>query len=204
MLCDDCGFIARGIAARLVSRWQLALVCLFALLAASGKLTADRLYERASGTAAPAPPVHAVVPVHHPAAAAPAPYARLIERSASRHGLDPDLVRAVIAVESRYDPHARSARGALGLMQLMPATARALGIADPADPGQSIEGGSRYLRQLLDRFHGDVIAALAAYNAGPTALQSPESAPAETERFVENVLRRYAAYRSATALPAQG
>jgi soluble lytic murein transglycosylase-like protein len=90
----------------------------------------------------------------------------LIERAAARHGLAPDLIRSVIRTESAFDPRAVSPAGARGLMQLMPATAAELGVTDPFDPEQNIMAGTRYLRQLLDRYNGDLDHALAAYNWG--------------------------------------
>jgi soluble lytic murein transglycosylase-like protein len=94
-------------------------------------------------------------------------YEALIERHARRQHLDPDLVRAVIQVESGFDAHARSSQGAEGLMQLMPATAADYGVRDPYDPAENIRGGTAYLRDLLDRYGDDERLALAAYNAGP-------------------------------------
>ena len=94
----------------------------------------------------------------------------LVQEHSARQSLRPDLVRAVIQVESGFNPHARSPKGAMGLMQLMPATARDLGVRDAYDPGENIRGGTTYLRQLLDRFDGNEELALAAYNAGPNAV----------------------------------
>lgn len=115
---------------------------------------------------------------------------RLIQAAAIRHGVDADLVHAVIQAESDYDPNCRSSAGALGLMQLMPATARALGVSDPLDPAANIEGGVKYLRQQLDRFH-DVDLALAAYNAGPGAVLRYDGIPPyrETQAYVRRVLQ---------------
>ena len=131
-----------------------------------------------------------------PAAAAPAapggttPYDGLIDSSAARNGIDPALLRGLIRQESNFDPNAGSPAGAQGLTQLMPATAAALGVTDPRDPAQSIEGGARYLRQQLDQFGGDVPRALAAYNAGPGAVQRFGGVPPypETQSYVRNVL----------------
>lgn len=94
----------------------------------------------------------------------------LVQEHAARQSLRPDLVRAVIQVESGFNPRARSPKGAMGLMQLMPATARDLGVQNAYDPAENIRGGTIYLRQLLDRFEGDEELALAAYNAGPNAV----------------------------------
>jgi soluble lytic murein transglycosylase-like protein len=94
----------------------------------------------------------------------------LVREHAARHALRPELVRAVIQVESGFNPRARSPRGAMGLMQLMPATAREMGVRDAYDPADNIRGGTTYLRRLIDRFDGNEELALAAYNAGPDAV----------------------------------
>jgi soluble lytic murein transglycosylase-like protein len=105
-----------------------------------------------------------------PAARGNHPFEPLIRQHASRQGIRADLVRAVIQVESAFNPKAVSPKGAMGLMQLMPATARELGVVDPFNPAENIRGGVTYLRQLLDRYNDDEQLALAAYNAGPTAV----------------------------------
>jgi len=123
----------------------------------------------------------------------PGVLAPLVATWADRHQLDPKLVHAVIRAESGYDPRAVSAKGAIGLMQLMPATARELEIADPFDPAANIAGGTRYLRRMLDRFAGSVELALAGYNAGPEAVRQFGGIPpfAETRSYVQRVLRDY-------------
>jgi len=115
----------------------------------------------------------------------------LIVAAADRQGLSPALVKAVMLVESGFNPEAVSPKGALGLMQLMPATAKELGVSDPFDPAQNIEGGTTYLRRMVDRFGGDKSKAIAAYNAGPGAVQKHGGTPpfAETQFFVRNVIR---------------
>jgi len=113
--------------------------------------------------------------------------------AARRHGLDPDLVVAVAAVESGFRPTAVSPKGAQGVMQLMPGTARDLGVSDPLDPAANVDAGTRYLRDLLARFDGDLSKALAAYNAGPGAVARHQGVPPyrETRDYVKKVLRRY-------------
>lgn len=114
----------------------------------------------------------------------------LIGPIAARYNLSPELLRGVVAAESGFDPRAVSPAGAMGLMQLMPATARALGVNDPFDPAANLDGGARYLRQLLDRFQGDTRLALAAYNAGPGAVERYHGVPPykETRAYVQRVL----------------
>ena len=111
---------------------------------------------------------------------------------------DPSLVKAIIANESGFDANATSKVGAQGLMQLMPATAQAVGVRNAYDPAQNVAGGTRYLRGLLDRFNGDVRLAVAAYNAGPNAVEKYGDVPpyAETQNYVANVLGSYAKYRA--------
>jgi len=119
----------------------------------------------------------------------------LIEHYAERFHLDSALVKAVIKVESDFEPRVVSHKGAKGLMQLMPATAREVGVSDPFDPGQSIYGGTCYLRQMLDTFNSNLDYALAAYNAGPTAVQRYGGVPPydETHNYVQRV-KKYRDY----------
>lgn len=128
------------------------------------------------------------VPEHHG-------YDRLIRRAARAYALDPALVKAVIAAESNFDPRATSHKGAQGLMQLMPKTARGLGVRNPYSPQDNVLGGARYLREMLDRF-GDLSRAVAAYNAGPTAVDRYGGIPPypETRKYVSRVLRYHRGY----------
>jgi soluble lytic murein transglycosylase-like protein len=121
------------------------------------------------------------------------PWREYAHIQARRHNLDPKLVRALIYVESAENPVAVSNRGALGLMQLMPATADELGVHDPLMPMDNVRGGVKYFSQMLKRFNGDVKLALAAYNAGPGAVEKFGGIPPypETVDFVKKVLSIY-------------
>ena len=125
-----------------------------------------------------------------PPAAGANPYAAEISAAAARNGVDPALLTGLIRAESNFDPNAKSPAGAQGLTQLMPATAAGLGVTNPLDPAKAIEGGAKYLRQQLDRFGGDASKALAAYNAGPGAVERFGGVPPyeETQNYVRRVL----------------
>jgi soluble lytic murein transglycosylase-like protein len=128
--------------------------------------------------------------------------APLVTAAARAHGLPEALLAAVIEVESNFNVAAVSAKGALGLMQLMPQTARHLGVADARDPASNIDGGARYLKQLLARFGNNLPLALAAYNAGPAAVQRSGAIPqfAETQLYVPRVIKRYHSLQSGTLI----
>ncbi|MCB2188930.1 MAG: lytic transglycosylase domain-containing protein [Deltaproteobacteria bacterium] len=112
----------------------------------------------------------------------------LVGKTARKEGLDPALVKAVVTAESDFDPYAQSGAGAMGLMQLMPETAKDLGVTNPWDPQQNVEAGTRYLKSMLDRFGGDLNRALSAYNWGPNNVEKGGVLPRETREYVAKVL----------------
>ncbi len=134
-----------------------------------------------------------------PAAGRPGPYLDHIRTASAKYKLPQALILAVMAVESNFDPRALSDKGAMGLMQLMPGTARDLYVSDAWDPAQNIEGGSRYLRLLANQYAGDIIRTLAAYNAGPDAVRraggTVPNIP-ETREYVRKVVALYRAYKA--------
>jgi soluble lytic murein transglycosylase-like protein len=153
-------------------------------------ITVGLPHQLSSGS--PAPPLTATVTVSiDRAVAVPAreAYRELIAEAALRYHVDARLIRSVMQTESAFDTLAVSRAGAQGLMQLMPAVARAFGVLDPFDPRQNIMAGAEYLRQLLDRYHGDLSLVLASYNAGATAVEAYGGVPpfAETQSYVQRV-----------------
>jgi len=118
---------------------------------------------------------------------------RIVQEAAQRHSLDPALVKAVITTESGWNTRAISQKGAVGLMQLIPSTAQRFGVGNPFDPAQNVEGGTTYLKTLLDRYNGDLTKSLAAYNAGERAVDLSGGVPAyrETQQYVQKVTSAY-------------
>jgi soluble lytic murein transglycosylase-like protein len=118
---------------------------------------------------------------------------RIVREAAERHNMDPALLKAVISTESGWNPQARSRKGAVGLMQLIPETAQRFGVGNPYDPAQNVEAGTTYLKSLLDRYDGDLNKSLAAYNAGEHAVDRSGGVPAfrETRQYVQKVTNAY-------------
>lgn len=117
----------------------------------------------------------------------------IIDNACEKYDMDSKLVKALVKQESGFNPDAKSKAGAMGLMQLMPKTAEALGVKDPYNPKDNVDGGVRYLKQMLDRFNGNKILALAAYNAGPNAVKKYDGIPPykETQNYVKSILSMY-------------
>jgi soluble lytic murein transglycosylase len=194
---------------RIANRTGCRLLMLGCLLAVSGHASADGrtvLYRWVDErgvihfTNTPSDARWSAVSVREPMGASidrpsPAAFDGVIRRTARLHGLPPALVKAVIRAESNFDPSARSHKGAMGLMQLMPRTAREMGVRDPWQADQNVHGGTRYLRAMVNRY-GDVRLALAAYNAGPHAVDRYRGIPPyrETQEYVQRVLAYYRKY----------
>jgi hypothetical protein len=136
------------------------------------------------------PPPHQTLPVASPSAI---DLNQIVNSASATYHLDPDLVNSVIHAESGFNSRAVSPKGAQGLMQLMPGTAGQLGVTNPLDPAANVGGGTRYLRQLLERYNFDLIKALAAYNAGPMRVQQYRGVPPyrETRAYVAKIVRDY-------------
>jgi soluble lytic murein transglycosylase-like protein len=145
-----------------------------------------------TASAAPAKPAEAAS-APSPRPTTPEQIDHIVQTTAEKHRVDPRLVRAVIATESNWNATAISRKGAQGLMQLNPDTAQQLGVADAFDPAQNVDGGVRYLGMMLDRYNGDIHKALAAYNAGPGAVDRSGGIPriAETRNYVQKVTSAY-------------
>ena len=140
-------------------------------------------------------------PAALPPAAAPAPMGMdaLLDAAGSHNNIDPDLIASVIRAESGFNPTAVSRKGAQGLMQLMPQTAASLGVQDVMNPTDNVEGGTRYLRDLLDRYHNDLLKTLAAYNAGPQSVDQYHGVPPyrETRQYISRIVSDFNRKKSA-------
>ena len=170
---------------------------------ATSSTFATQLAGATTATATAAPAASAAAPAAVSELPADVPFGAEITAAAKKHGIDPALLAGLVKQESGFNPNAGSPAGARGLAQLMPGTAAGLGVTNVLDPLQSLDGGAKYLRQQLDAFGGDVTKALAAYNAGPGAVQRYGGVPpyAETQHYVQVVQENAARYRTAAPTP---
>jgi Transglycosylase SLT domain len=150
-------------------------------------------FEPAEEPLAPPPQMQTQIQAQISAPARPATIGDMVSAASTRNRVDPDLVISVIHAESNFDPRAVSSKGAQGLMQLMPKTAASLGVANPMDPAANVEGGTRYLSELLALYNNDIIKALAAYNAGPERVDQYHGLPPyrETINYVSRIVRDF-------------
>ena len=135
------------------------------------------------------------------------PFSQIIRQAASRYGVDADLIRCLIAIESNFNPKAVSPKNARGLMQIMPQTAAHLGVKNIFDPNENVDAGTRYLRDMLAKYNNDLVLALAAYNAGPDKVDRyGRRVPPypETRLYVQKISRNYAKVKSTTPQPRSG
>lgn len=150
-----------------------------------------------------APPARQSAPADRKSDEVPASYLTYIDQACEKYGVDPSLVRAIVKVESDYNPFALSRKGAMGLMQLMPQTALDMNVKNSFSPQENIEGGVRYLRYLMDRYEGNLSLSLAAYNSGETAVKKWGTIPPfkETKDYVRKVLALYQGAGRTTMTP---
>jgi soluble lytic murein transglycosylase-like protein len=170
-----------------------------AFVPAQGASFQDQLQQAtATPTVGAAPAAGAAAPAGASGGPVDGQFSDLINAAAQKYGVDPALLKGLIKQESGFNPNAKSPAGAAGLCQLMPGTAAALGCSNPLDPAQAIDAGAKYLGQQLKAFGGDVRKALAAYNAGPGAVQRYGGVPpyAETQNYVRSVMSFAARFRS--------
>lgn len=152
-----------------------------------------QVFKQVSSTIIKAQQSNSANKVHDDLSRLPKDFNNYINTVAKEEGLDPDLLRSIIKKESAFNPDARSGVGAIGLMQLMPATAREMGVFNPTNPYQNVKGGAKYISKMMKTFGGNIQKALAAYNAGPRNVQKYGGVPpfGETRNYVKAVLKDY-------------